>query len=88
MDCCGCFVAGRGDRPPTGTRAPTRAGAGPHETSFPQPDDAARRAVGRAAGAGHEGAGEPLLDVPASDADPLAENLFFPLLDRLGVVPL
>ncbi|WP_428936642.1 hypothetical protein [Streptomyces sp. ACT015] len=84
MGCCGCFVAGRGDRPPTGTRAPTRAGAGPDETSFPQPDDAARWA----AGAGHEAAGEPLLDVLASDADPLAENLFFRLLDRLGVVPL
>jgi hypothetical protein len=31
---------------------------------------------------------EPLLAVLTADADPLAENLLFRFLDRLGVVPL
>jgi hypothetical protein len=31
---------------------------------------------------------EPLLDVRSTGPGPLAENLFFRLLDRLGVVPL
>ncbi|MFJ5176854.1 hypothetical protein ACIQJX_24345 [Streptomyces griseoviridis] len=58
------------------------------EDYFLQPGDAARRAVEWAAEAGREVAEEPLLDVLTSDADPLAENLFFRFLDRLGVVPL
>ncbi|WP_406442824.1 hypothetical protein OHB14_28150 [Streptomyces sp. NBC_01613] len=55
---------------------------------FLQPRDAADRAVVWAAEAGHEIDAGPLLDVLTADADPLAENLFFRLLDRLGVVPL
>ncbi|MFI1567013.1 hypothetical protein ACH4ZX_28870 [Streptomyces sp. NPDC020490] len=62
------------------------------EDYFLQPGDAAVRAVAWAAEAGHEVAEEPLLEVltadPDPDTDPLAENLFFRLLDRLGVVPL
>ncbi|MEU5045064.1 hypothetical protein [Streptomyces griseorubiginosus] len=55
---------------------------------FLEPRDAAARAVGWAAEAGHMVAEEPLLDVLTSEPDPLAENLFFRMLDRLGVVPL
>ncbi|WP_030316947.1 hypothetical protein [Streptomyces sp. NRRL B-3229] len=55
---------------------------------FLEPRDAAARAVAWAAEAGHVVAEEPLLDVLVSEPDPLAENLFFRMLDRLGVVPL
>ncbi|MFF4631786.1 hypothetical protein [Streptomyces griseorubiginosus] len=55
---------------------------------FLEPGDAAARAVAWAAEAGHVVAEEPLLDVLTSEPDPLAENLFFRMLDRLGVVPL
>jgi hypothetical protein len=55
---------------------------------FLEPHDAAERAVAWAAEAGQEIAAERLIDVLTADADPLAENLFFRLLDRLGVVPL
>ncbi len=70
------------------------------EDYFLEPRDAAARAVAWAAEAGHEVAEEPLLDVlnaepdlpPLSTSlergDPQAENLFFHMLDRLGVVPL
>jgi hypothetical protein len=58
------------------------------EDYFLEPRDAAARAVAWAAEAGHEVAEEPLLDVLTADPDPLAENLFFRMLDRLGVVPL
>ncbi|MFF0010464.1 hypothetical protein [Streptomyces sp. NPDC005374] len=58
------------------------------EDYFLEPRDAAARAVAWAAEAGHEVAEEPLLDVLAAEPDPLAENLFFRMLDRLGVVPL
>ncbi|MFE3850553.1 hypothetical protein ACFXPN_05340 [Streptomyces griseorubiginosus] len=58
------------------------------EDYFLEPRDAAARAVAWAAEAGHAVAEEPLLDVLSSDPDPLAENLFFRMLDRLGVVPL
>ena len=58
------------------------------EDYFLEPGDAAARAVAWAAEAGHDVAEEPLLDVLLSAPDPLAENLFFRMLDRLGVVPL
>ncbi|MDN0195289.1 hypothetical protein [Streptomyces sp. S.PNR 29] len=58
------------------------------EDYFLEPADAAERAVAWAAEAGHEVNAEELLDVLTSDPDPLAENLLFRLLDRLGVVPL
>jgi hypothetical protein len=62
------------------------------EDYFLEPRDAAEWAVAWAAEAGHAVAMEPLLDVLNADSDPagneLAENLFFRLLDRLGVVPL
>jgi len=58
------------------------------EDYFLEPGDAAERAVAWAAEAGHEVNAEPLRDVLTSDPDPLAENLFFRMLDRLGVVPL
>ncbi|MER6675784.1 hypothetical protein [Streptomyces sp. NPDC000983] len=65
------------------------AGDGPTlEDYFLQPRDAAERAVAWAAEAGHTVPAEPLLDVLTAEPDPLAENLFFLLLDRLGVVPL
>jgi hypothetical protein len=44
--------------------------------------------VGWAAEAGHEVNADALVDVLTSAPDPLAENLFFRFLDRLGVVPL
>ncbi|NEA62380.1 hypothetical protein [Streptomyces sp. SID12488] len=55
---------------------------------FLEPGDAAERAVGWAAEAGHTVNAAPLLDVLTSEPDPLAENLFFRFLDRLGVLPL
>ncbi|MGV9450692.1 hypothetical protein [Streptomyces sp. NPDC003635] len=58
------------------------------EDYFLQPRDAAERAVAWAAEAGHTVPAEPLLEVLSAEPDPLAENLFFRLLDRLGVVPL
>ncbi|GAA3815781.1 hypothetical protein GCM10022403_056630 [Streptomyces coacervatus] len=58
------------------------------EDYFLEPRDAADRAVAWAAEAGHDVDAGPLLEVLTADADPLAEKLFFRLLDRLGVVPL
>ncbi|MFE6623597.1 hypothetical protein [Streptomyces sp. NPDC057740] len=58
------------------------------EDYFLDASDAAERAVAWAAEAGHEVNTESVIDVLTSEADPLAENLFFRLLDRLGVVPL
>ncbi|MFF0302868.1 hypothetical protein ACFYTV_19425 [Streptomyces sp. NPDC004562] len=58
------------------------------EDYFLEPADAAERAVAWAAEAGHEVNAGALLDVLTAEADSLAENLFFRLLDRLGVVPL
>lgn len=61
------------------------------EDYFLEPRDAAERAVAWAAEAGRVAAEQPLVDVLTSDpgpADPLAENILFRLLDRLGVVPL
>ncbi|GAA2550436.1 MULTISPECIES: hypothetical protein [Streptomyces] len=55
---------------------------------FLEPRDAAERAVARAAETGHAVAADELLDVLAADPGPMAENLLFRLLDRLGVVPL
>ncbi|KUO21690.1 hypothetical protein [Streptomyces dysideae] len=58
------------------------------EDYFLEPRDAAERAVAWAAEAGHEVNADVLFDVITADPDPVAENLFFRLLDRLGVVPL
>ncbi|TQJ89533.1 hypothetical protein [Streptomyces sp. SLBN-31] len=58
------------------------------EDYFLDPRDAAERAVAWAAEAGREADAEALAEVLSADPDPLAENLFFRLLDRLGVVPL
>lgn len=58
------------------------------EDYFLEPLDAAERAVAWAAEAGREVNAESVVDVLTAEADPLAENLFFRLLDRLGVVPL
>ncbi|MFJ3665426.1 hypothetical protein ACIPSE_03120 [Streptomyces sp. NPDC090106] len=58
------------------------------EDYFLEPSDAAERAVAWAGEAGRAVESGPLLDVLTADADPLAENLFFLLLDRLTVVPL
>ena len=58
------------------------------EDYFLEPRDAADRAVAWAAEAGRDVDAEPLVDVLTAEPDPLAENLFFRLLDRLGVVPL
>ncbi|MEU6805650.1 hypothetical protein [Streptomyces neyagawaensis] len=58
---------------------------------FLEPRDAAERAVAWAAEAGRVAAEEVLADVLAAEpgpVDPLAENILFRLLDRLGVVPL
>ncbi|MHA5052637.1 hypothetical protein [Streptomyces sp. SD15] len=55
---------------------------------FLEPSDAAERAVTWAAEAGRTVVAGPLLEVLTADADPLAENLLFRFLDRLGVVPL
>ncbi|EFL34424.1 conserved hypothetical protein [Streptomyces viridochromogenes DSM 40736] len=58
------------------------------EDYFLEPRDAAEHAVRWAAEAGHEVNADALVDVLTSDPDPLAENLLFRFLDRLGVVPL
>ncbi|MFF4273131.1 hypothetical protein [Streptomyces sp. NPDC001536] len=58
------------------------------EDYFLEPPDAAERAVSWAEEAGHDVAAERVLEVLTADPDPLAENLFFRLLDRLAVVPL
>ena len=58
------------------------------EDYFLEPSDAAERAVFWAEEAGHTAAAEDLVEVLTADPDPMAENLFFRLLDRLGVVPL
>ncbi|MEU0743681.1 hypothetical protein [Streptomyces sp. NPDC006134] len=58
------------------------------EDYFLEPRDAAERAVVWAAEAGHTVSADDLLAVLTADPDPLAENLFFRFLDRLGVVPL
>ncbi|MEU6125264.1 hypothetical protein [Streptomyces sp. NPDC047123] len=57
------------------------------EDYFLEPRDAARRAVAWAAETGRTVSAGPLLDVLNADAQPSAEELFFRLLDRLGVVP-
>ncbi|UUU31349.1 hypothetical protein JIX56_16355 [Streptomyces sp. CA-210063] len=61
------------------------------EDYFLEPRDAAERAVAWAAEAGRVVVERSLADVFTSEpgpADPLAENILFRLLDRLGVVPL
>ncbi|GAQ60847.1 MULTISPECIES: hypothetical protein [Streptomyces] len=61
------------------------------EDYFLEPGDAAGRAVAWAAEAGRAVDARALADVLTSEpgpADPLAENILFRLLDRLGVVPL
>ncbi|MGW0840396.1 hypothetical protein ACWD26_09570 [Streptomyces sp. NPDC002787] len=61
------------------------------EDYFLEPRDAAERAAAWAAEAGRVVVEQSLADVLASEpgpADPLAENILFRLLDRLGVVPL
>ncbi|NNN31621.1 hypothetical protein HLK59_14855 [Streptomyces sp. S3(2020)] len=58
------------------------------EDYFLEPRDAAERAVSWAKEAGHAVVAERLVEVLTADPDPLAENLFFRLLDRLAVVPL
>ncbi|GGJ20804.1 hypothetical protein GCM10010121_034700 [Streptomyces brasiliensis] len=58
------------------------------EDCFLEPRDATGRAVAWAAEAGHTVRAEALAEVFTADPDPLAENLFFRLLDVLGVVPL
>jgi hypothetical protein len=58
------------------------------EDYFLEPSDAAERAVAWAAEGGLTVEAGPLLDVLTADPDPLAENLFFRMLDRLGVVSL
>ncbi|WP_327343860.1 hypothetical protein [Streptomyces europaeiscabiei] len=61
------------------------------EDYFLEPRDAAERAVAWAAEAGRAAVAQSLVDVLTSEpgpADPLAENILFRLLDRLGVVPL
>ncbi|WP_406725893.1 hypothetical protein WJ438_16185 [Streptomyces sp. GD-15H] len=60
------------------------------EDYFLEPRDAADRAVEWAAEAGHTVSAGELVGVLTADPDPgsMAENLFFRLLDRLGVVPL
>ncbi|MFE7837191.1 hypothetical protein ACFU53_14460 [Streptomyces sp. NPDC057474] len=61
------------------------------EDYFLEPRDAAERAVAWAAEAGRAVVERSLADVLTSEpgpVDPLAENILFRLLDRLGVVPL
>ncbi|GAA2435005.1 hypothetical protein [Streptomyces glaucus] len=58
------------------------------EDYFLEPRDAAGRAVAWAAEAGRTADAGELLDVLTADPGPLAEDLLFRLLDRLGVVPL
>ncbi|MGW2224651.1 hypothetical protein [Streptomyces formicae] len=57
------------------------------EDYFLEPRDAAERAVAWAAESGRTARKAPLLDVLNAEAEPSAEELFFRLLDRLGVVP-
>ncbi len=54
---------------------------------FLEPADAAERAVFWAEEAGHTVSAEDLAGILKSEPEELAENLFFRLLDRLGVVP-
>lgn len=54
---------------------------------FLEPADAAERAVAWAAESGRAVPAGPLLAVLSADPDPFAEDLFYDLLDRLGVVP-
>ncbi|MFK4067331.1 hypothetical protein [Streptomyces sp. NPDC029674] len=54
---------------------------------FLEPRDAAQRAVAWAAESGRTVPAGPLFDVLNAKAEPSAEQLFFRLLDRLGVVP-
>ena len=58
------------------------------EDYFLEPPDAAERAAAWAEEAGRAVDAGGLLDVLTAEPDPLAENLFFRLLDRLTVVPL
>ncbi|WP_329335505.1 hypothetical protein OG866_16635 [Streptomyces sp. NBC_00663] len=58
------------------------------EDYFLEPPDAAERAAAWAEEAGRAVDAGRLLEVLTADPDPLAENLFFRLLDRLAVVPL
>ncbi|WP_217128232.1 hypothetical protein [Streptomyces sp. AC558_RSS880] len=58
------------------------------EDYFLDPSDAAERAVFWAEEAGRTASAEDLAEVLTADPDPVAENLLFRLLDRLGVVPL
>lgn len=58
------------------------------EDYFLEPSDAAERAVFWAEEAGRTASADDLAEVLTADPDPMAENLFFRLLDRLGVVPL
>ncbi|MEE1759000.1 MULTISPECIES: hypothetical protein [unclassified Streptomyces] len=61
------------------------------EDYFLEPRDAAERAVAWAAEAGRAVVERSLVEVLTSEpgpADPLAENILFRLLDRLGVVPM
>jgi hypothetical protein len=58
------------------------------EDYFLEPRDAAERAVAWAEEAGRAVEAEAVVEVLTADPDPLAENLFFRLLDRLAVVPL
>ncbi|CAL9443565.1 hypothetical protein [Streptomyces sp. enrichment culture] len=57
------------------------------EDYFLDPRDAAERALAWAAEAGRTASPDDLLDVLSVEPDDVAENLFFRLLDRLGVVP-
>ncbi|MEU2564046.1 hypothetical protein ABZ626_32675 [Streptomyces longispororuber] len=57
------------------------------EDYFLDPRDAAERAVAWAAEAGRRARSAALLDVLTADPEPSAEQLFFRLLDRLGVLP-
>ncbi len=57
------------------------------EDCFLEPADAAERAVFWAEEAGRTVAAEDVLEVLTADPGPMAENLFFRLLDRLRVVP-
>ncbi|KOV60112.1 hypothetical protein ADL01_33930 [Streptomyces sp. NRRL WC-3618] len=72
----------------TGDGGSEEGGALTLDDYFLEPGDAAERAVDWAAEAGHTVNIGPLLDVLTSEPDPLAENLFFRFLDRLGVLPL
>lgn len=54
---------------------------------FLEPADAAERAVFWAEEAGHTVSPEDLAGILKAEPEEMAENLFFRLLDRLGVVP-